>query len=389
MHCGAYRRDLREVPAKGDHRDQRARRRARSHRRRDARARARLRASARRHLPAQARAAAGGDRRRASRSSAAPATRSSSRCSGSTSTRSRSTGRTASSSRRDDDESAAPCSRASCTSSSRSSSSRWASEARAFLDSLEVPARRPARAAGARECCSASRRRSRRSSRPTSTSRSTSSPRRRRSGTPSRCSASGGRSSSVLSARRAAALVAVVALLVAWDAGAGVLPGSGTGRRRPRHRSARHAGNVRCRGLRCRRSVALVLHAAAALVALSVSALPRGVRRARSTSEALGADRARLLVHELFEALSWVVADRADHPVGRRALGLARPDRLHRHRAPSLFDRVSIAFRFRARSTRPTRPAGHPLLRAVPRRGGPLRATAALDVARHGRPALR
>src|SRR5581483_11371243 len=50
-------RDPREVPAKGDLRDQRARGRGRARRRRSDRARARFRAPARRHLPAQAQSA--------------------------------------------------------------------------------------------------------------------------------------------------------------------------------------------------------------------------------------------------------------------------------------------------------------------------------------------
>src|SRR5919197_3139750 len=58
--CRSHRRDLREIPAKGHSRDQRARRRDRPRGGRSARARARLRPPARGRLPAEARAPAGG-----------------------------------------------------------------------------------------------------------------------------------------------------------------------------------------------------------------------------------------------------------------------------------------------------------------------------------------
>ena len=64
-------------------------------------------------------------------------------------------------------------------------------------------------------------------------------------------------------------------------------------------------------------------------------------------------------------------AGRADHPVGRRALGLARADRVHRRGAaeplrPRL-DRVPAPGRG---GLGQHRAAGHPLLLALPRRGG-------------------
>jgi hypothetical protein len=155
-----------------------------------------------------------------------------------------------------------------------------------------------------------------------------------------------GAAASVLSARRAAALAAVVALLVAWDAGAGVLPDLG------------HWPDVLVIAL-------LVLpvtfavpwlalpaaasrwipHAAAALVGLSFLFYLAGFGALFNVSKLLALTAIGFWFMSVFEALSWVVLIALIIPWVDVLSVWRGPTDYIVSEQPSLFDRVSIAFR--------------------------------------------
>ena len=156
------------------------------------------------------------------------------------------------------------------------------------------------------------------------------------------------------------------------------------------HRVRPHPGGVRARAAR----------AAAARSARWLLPVGARVRRARgrarrsptstSSRTSRGSARRRSSAggsSAFFETVSWVVLVACDHPVGRRVLGLARPDeadrRAPRARLHGALVRVPGARRARGGEPRRARPA---LLRALPRRGGPLRPARRLDVGRRSSP---
>ena len=171
-----------------------------------------------------------------------------------------------------------------------------------------------------------------------------------------------GAAAAVLSRRRAAGLAAVLAALIAWDAGAGVLPERRPLARRPRrrvHRPPRHLRGAVARASRCAQS--------------------RGRRPARSgprrsspslldlagfgslfnVTKLLALTAIGFLFVQAFEALSWVVLIALIIP-WVDALSVWRgPTSYVVSEKPSLFDRISIAFRLpgetaRRTSARPT-----------------------------------
>ncbi len=155
-----------------------------------------------------------------------------------------------------------------------------------------------------------------------------------------------GAAASVLSARRATALAAVVALLVAWDAGAGVLPDLG------------HRPDVLVIAL-------LVLpvtfavpwlalpaaasrwipHVAAALVALSFFLYLTGFGALFNVTKLLALTAVGFWFMTVFEALSWVVLIALIIPWVDVLSVWRGPTEYIVSEQPSLFDRVSIAFR--------------------------------------------
>jgi hypothetical protein len=156
-----------------------------------------------------------------------------------------------------------------------------------------------------------------------------------------------GAAAPVLSTRRAAALAAVVALLVAWDAGAGVLPDLG------------HWPDVLVIAL-------LVLpvtfavpwlalptapsrwipHAAASLVVLSFLFYLAGFGALFNVSKLLALTAIGFWFMTVFEALSWVVLVALIIPWVDVLSVWRGPTEYIVSEQPSLFDRVSIAFRF-------------------------------------------
>ena len=155
-----------------------------------------------------------------------------------------------------------------------------------------------------------------------------------------------GGAASVLSGRRAAALAAVVAVLVAWDAGAGVLPDLG------------HRPDVLV--------IALIVlpvtfavpwlalpaaasrwipHAAAALVALSFLFSLAGFGALFNVSKLLALTAIGFWFMSVFEALSWVVLIALIIPWVDVLSVWRGPTEYIVSEQPSLFDRVSIAFR--------------------------------------------
>ena len=207
------RRDLREVPAKGDHRDQRSRGRARA-----GRSGARVPVLGSGHPLADVFLLKHTPRPSELQEGVAfygrSGTRCSSRCSGCASTRSPIYGTNCLKfGDGDEDESRAFLSRELHIVQPKLVVV-MGEPAREFLNSVFPLSRELGRR---RESCRSSRRRSRDSSRPTSTSRSTSSRRRRRSGTPSRCSASGGaETTSVLESAAVLAFIAVALAVGTW-----------------------------------------------------------------------------------------------------------------------------------------------------------------------------
>ena len=186
-----------------------------------------------------------------------------------------------------------------------------------------------------------------------------------------------GGAAAVLTRRRAAALAAVLVALVAWDAGAGALPELG---RRPDvlvvalRRAAAHV----------RRTVARAPARDDAPRASPI-AVARGAARGRCSTcaglgslvqrrEARGADRDRLLLPAALRGALVGRPRRRRHPLGRRISVWRGPTDYVVAEQPGLFERVSIAFRLPGEDgIGEHRPARHPLLRALPRRGRPLR----------------
>jgi hypothetical protein len=155
-----------------------------------------------------------------------------------------------------------------------------------------------------------------------------------------------GGAASVLTSRRAAALAAVVAVLVAWDAGAGVLPDRG------------HWPDVLVISL-------LVLpvtfsvpwlalpaaasrwipHIAAALVALSLLFFVAGFSALFNVTKLLALTAIGFWFMTVFEALSWVVLIALIIPWVDAVSVWRGPTDYIVSEKPSIFDRVSIAFR--------------------------------------------
>jgi hypothetical protein len=155
-----------------------------------------------------------------------------------------------------------------------------------------------------------------------------------------------GAAASVLSARRSAALVAVVALLVAWDAGAGVLPDLG------------HWPDVFVIALLVMPVtfavpwVALpaaasrwIPHVAAALVGLSFLLYLAGFGALFNVTKLLALTAIGFWFMSVFEALSWVALIALIIPWVDVVSVWRGPTEYIVSEQPSLFDRVSIAFR--------------------------------------------
>ena len=155
-----------------------------------------------------------------------------------------------------------------------------------------------------------------------------------------------GGAATVLTARRSAALAAVVAALVAWDAGAGVLPDLG-------HRSdvlviallvlpvtfavpwiALPAATSRW-----------IPHIAAALVALSFLLYLAGFGALFNVTKLLALTAVGFWFMTVFEALSWVVLIALIIPWVDVLSVWRGPTEYIVSEQPSVFDRVSIAFR--------------------------------------------
>ena len=155
-----------------------------------------------------------------------------------------------------------------------------------------------------------------------------------------------GAAAPVLSARRAAALAAVVALLVAWDAGAGVLPDLG------------HWPDVLVIALLVLPVVFTVPwlalpaaasrwvpHAAAALLGLSFLFYLAGFGALFNVSKLLALTAIGFWFMSVFEALSWVVLIALIIPWVDVLSVWRGPTEYIVSEQPSLFDRISIAFR--------------------------------------------
>jgi hypothetical protein len=155
-----------------------------------------------------------------------------------------------------------------------------------------------------------------------------------------------GAAASVLSARRAAALVAVVALLVAWDAGAGVLPDLG------------HWPDVLVIALVVMpvtfavpwlalpaAASRLIPHIAAALVGLSALLYLAGFSAMFNVSKLLALTAIGFWFMSVFEALAWVVLIALIIPWVDVLSVWRGPTEYIVSEQPSLFDRISIAFR--------------------------------------------
>jgi len=155
-----------------------------------------------------------------------------------------------------------------------------------------------------------------------------------------------GGAATVLTARRSAALAAVVAALVAWDAGAGLLPDLG-------HRSdvlviallvlpvtfavpwiALPAATSRW-----------IPHIAAALVALSFLLYLAGFGALFNVTKLLALTAVGFWFMTVFEALSWVVLIALIIPWVDVLSVWRGPTEYIVSEQPSVFDRVSIAFR--------------------------------------------
>jgi hypothetical protein len=155
-----------------------------------------------------------------------------------------------------------------------------------------------------------------------------------------------GGAAAVLSARRAAALAAVVALLVAWDAGAGTLPELG-------HRSDVLAiaflvlpvtFAVPWLALPAAAS-RWIPHVAAALVVLSFLLYLAGFGALFNVSKLLALTAIGFWFMTVFEALSWVVLIALIIPWVDVVSVWRGPTEYIVSEQPSLFERVSIAFR--------------------------------------------
>ena len=155
-----------------------------------------------------------------------------------------------------------------------------------------------------------------------------------------------GGASSVLSARRAAALAVVVAVLVAWDAGAGALPDLG------------HWPDVLVIALLVMpvtfsipwlalpaAASRWIPHVAAALVALSFLLYLAGFGALFNVSKLLALTAIGFWFMSVFEALSWVVLIALIIPWVDVISVWRGPTDYIVSEQPSLFDRVSIAFR--------------------------------------------
>ena len=155
-----------------------------------------------------------------------------------------------------------------------------------------------------------------------------------------------GAAAPVLSARRAAALAVVVALLVAWDAGAGVLPDLG------------HWPDVLVIALLVLPAVFTVPwlalpaaasrflpHVAAALVGLSFLLSLAGFGALFNVSKLLALTAVGFWFMTVFEALSWVVLIALIIPWVDVLSVWRGPTEYIVSEQPSFFDRISIAFR--------------------------------------------
>ena len=155
-----------------------------------------------------------------------------------------------------------------------------------------------------------------------------------------------GGAASVLTARRAAALAAVVAVLVAWDAGAGVLPDLG------------HWPDVLVIALLVlpvtfavpflalpAAASRFIPHVTAALVALSFLLYLAGFGALFNVTKLLALTAVGFWFMTVFEALSWVVLIALIIPWVDVLSVWRGPTEYIVSEQPSLFDRVSIAFR--------------------------------------------
>ncbi|MCY7303165.1 MAG: hypothetical protein LH654_09045 [Thermoleophilia bacterium] len=155
-----------------------------------------------------------------------------------------------------------------------------------------------------------------------------------------------GGAASVLNARRAAALAVVVAVLVAWDAGAGVLPDLG------------HWADVLVIALLVlpvtfavpwvalpAATSRFIPHVAVALVALSFLLYLAGFGALFNVSKLLALTAIGYWFMSVFEALSWVVLIALIIPWVDVLSVWRGPTEYIVSEQPSLFDRVSIAFR--------------------------------------------
>ena len=155
-----------------------------------------------------------------------------------------------------------------------------------------------------------------------------------------------GGAASLLSVRRAAALAVAVAVLVAWDAGAGVLPDLG------------HWPDVLVIALLVlpvtfavpwlalpAAASRFIPHVAAALVAVSFLLYLAGFGALFNVSKLLALTAIGFWFMSVFEALSWVVLIALIIPWVDVLSVWRGPTEYIVSEQPSLFDRVSIAFR--------------------------------------------
>ena len=155
-----------------------------------------------------------------------------------------------------------------------------------------------------------------------------------------------GSASSVLSRRRAAALIAVVAALVAWDAGAGVLPDVG------RWPDVLVVAllllpltlTIPLLALPLASSRAL-LPLAVILAGVAVLLFVLGLGSLFNVTKVLALTAIGLLFMQVFEALSWVVLIALIIPWVDAISVWRGPTDYVVSEQPSLFDRISVAFR--------------------------------------------
>ncbi len=224
--------------------------------------------------------------------------------------------------------------------------------------------------------------------------RSTSRPRRRRSGTRSRRSGRGGRS-----CRRTEPRGGLLPsqpssrALVAWDAGAGVLPERRPLAGRPRRRARRAAGHVRrpvARAARSRPTPARPAGRGWRSSSCAVLFDLAGLDSLFNVTKLLALTAIGFLFMQVFEALSWVVLIALIIP-WVDALSVWRgPTDYVVSEQPSLFDRISIAFRLPGEEgSANIGPPDILFFALFLATAAPLRAAGRLDVARDGRPARR